>query len=44
MSKLIPNKEELEIIQLIYRKYLELGSITQVVAFMYTTNFTGRKK
>ncbi len=43
MSKLIPNKEELEIIQLIYRKYLELGSITQVVAFMYTTNFTGKR-
>lgn len=43
MSKLIPNKDELEVIKLIYNKYLELGSITQVVSFMYTTNFTGKR-
>jgi site-specific DNA recombinase len=42
MSKLIPNKEELKIINVIYDKYLETGSITQVVAHMYTTNFTGK--
>ena len=43
MSKLIPNKSELEIIKLIYSKYLELGSITQVVSFMYTTSYTGKR-
>lgn len=43
MSKLIPNKDELEIIKLIYNKYLELGSITQVVSYMFTTSYTGKR-
>lgn len=43
MSKLIVNKEEMELVKKIYEKYLELGSIHQVVIFLQQNRYVGKK-
>lgn len=43
MSKLIINKEEMELVKVIYDKYLELGSIHQVVVFLQQNKYVGKR-
>ena len=43
MSKLTINKEEIELVKKIYDKYLELGSIHQVVAFLQQNRYKGKR-
>ncbi|MCY6354341.1 recombinase family protein [Clostridium sp. ZS2-4] len=43
MMQLTPNKDELKIIQLIYYKYLELGSMSQVRKYCLENSIKGKK-
>lgn len=43
MSKLIVNKEEIELVKKIYSKYLELGSIHQTVIFLQQNRLCGKR-
>lgn len=43
MTKLIPNVEELKVIELIYEKYLQLGSMGKVVTYLLQNNIKTKK-
>lgn len=43
MSKLTVNKEEIKLVEKIYSKYLELGSIHQTVAFLQQNHLCGKR-
>ncbi|EPY2285866.1 recombinase family protein [Clostridium sporogenes] len=42
MMKLIPNKEEIKIVKLIYNKYLEMGSMSQVRKYCLENSIRGK--
>ncbi|SHH19887.1 recombinase family protein [Clostridium grantii] len=42
LMKLTPIKEELEVVKLIFSKYLELQSLSQVVKYLYLANIKGK--
>ncbi|EKO1912229.1 recombinase family protein [Clostridium botulinum] len=42
MMKLIPNKEEIKIVKLIYDKYLEMGSMSQVRKYCFENSIRGK--
>lgn len=42
MMKLTPNKEEIKIVKLIYDKYLEMGSMSQVRKYCLENSIRGK--
>ncbi|MBO3446389.1 recombinase family protein [Clostridium sp. CCUG 7971] len=43
MSKLIVNKKEMNLVKIIYNKYLELGSINQVVSYLQEGKYKSKR-